>query len=144
MAKEFLENLKKSVETGEFNSEAAKRIIDISKLAEEKKDADKLIEKRLEDAGIKIVSEEETELINSEYEKQMKLIEQKDLALAQLKNLIEIEDMVKASIQDMLSYVDELQHRFTKEFEEKDPIFAELLGKLNEINMKYNNSVINN
>ena len=34
MASSFLENLKKSVDTGEFNSEAAKKIIEVDKLAD--------------------------------------------------------------------------------------------------------------
>ena len=80
----FLENLKKSVETGEFNSEAAKKIIEIDKLAEEKiksltktgqsiEDSDlaKSVDDRIKEAGVKIISEEEALELNSQYEKKM-------------------------------------------------------------------------
>ena len=67
----FLEKLKKAVDTGEFNSEAAKKIIEIDKLADEKlstmtkpnisiddSDLSKSINDRVKKAGIKTVSEE--------------------------------------------------------------------------------------
>jgi hypothetical protein len=147
MGSEFLKNLKTAVDGGEFNSEAAKKIIEIDKLAEDKKEADKLIEKRLEEAGVKTasgVTEEEVEMINSEYENQMEAIKQTDLANAQLANLIEIEDMVKATIGDMITFTNDLKEQFGKEFEAKNPAFENLLEKINEINIKYNNSIINN
>lgn len=143
MASNFLDNLKNAVDNGEFNSEAAKRIKDIDKLANEKKDAEKLVEKRLEEAGVKTVTEEEVVAINAEYEKQMELAKTKDIAAAQLANLIEIEDMVKASISDMLSYVDELEDKFHNEFADENPLFGELSQKIEQIQSKYN-SIINN
>jgi hypothetical protein len=157
----FLENLKKAVDNGEFNSEAAKKIIEVEKLANEKlstmsnNEISNSINDRLKKSGIKVVNEEEALTLNSEYEKEMQKIEEKDnenkriaeltnLADKQLSTLIEIEDMIKASINDMISFVDELKEKFSKEFEAKNPIFANLLEKINQINMKYNNSINNN
>mgnify|MGYP001561921865 CR=1 FL=1 len=165
---DFLKKLKKAVDTGEFNSEAAKKIIEVDKLADEKlitmtkpnesindSNLSKSINDRLKMAGIKTVSEEEALTLNSEYEKQMEEIKKRDeenkriaeltnLVDKQLETLIEIEDMVKASIQDMLVFAKELNEKFGKEFEAKNPIFANLLEKINQINMKYNNSINNN
>jgi hypothetical protein len=130
MATPFLDNLKKAVETGEFNSEAAKKIIEIDKLADEKKNAFGLVTDRIEKSGYaKSVTEEEAAPINSEYEKQMELVKKQDeenKRIADLTNLVgtqldtlgEIEDMVELSIADMLSFVDELEGRFQKEFDE--------------------------
>lgn len=139
----FLEKLKKDLENGEFNSEAAKRINDINKLADTKKDANLLVEKRLEEAGIKTVGEEEVTAINSDYEKEMEKTKKQDAVNQALATLIEIEDMVKASINDMSSYIDELEHTFEKDFDSEDPTFGELYLKIEEIKSKYN-SIINN
>jgi hypothetical protein len=164
----FLENLKKAVDTGEFNSEAAKKIIEIDKLADEKLstmtksgevlDDSKLAESitdRVKLGGVKTVSEEEALALNSEYEKKMEDIKKQDAEnkrIAEVMNVVdkqlatleEIEEMVNANIKDMLSFTNELKEKFGKEFEAKDPLFADLLAKVNQINMKYNNSIINN
>lgn len=52
----FLENLKKGLETGDYNSEAAKKIMEISDLSETKKGSD--FEKKLEKSKPAPVSEE--------------------------------------------------------------------------------------
>ncbi|MFA5207125.1 MAG: hypothetical protein WC428_00345 [Candidatus Paceibacterota bacterium] len=148
----FLENLKKSVETGEFNSEAAKKIIEIDKLAEEKiksltktgqsiEDSDlaKSVDDRIKEAGVKIISEEEALELNSQYEKKMEEIKKQDAANQQLATIIDIEDMVKLSIGDMMTFVAELESKFDK----AEPIYKDLLAKLEEIKTKYN-SIINN
>ena len=165
MASSFLDNLKNAVDKGEFNSEAAKKILEINKLADEKiktmvkpnefvtgSEISESLNKRLEDAGVKTVSEEEAVALNSEYEKKMEEIrladiENKRLADlanivdAQLKTLVEIEDMVKASIADMFSFTDELEGKFKKEFEEGNQMFAELYAKIVEIKIKYESNI---
>ncbi len=156
MASSFLDNLKNAVEKGEFNSEAAKKILEVEKLADEKlknnnsNDLAEPLSKRLEEAGVKTVSEEEAAAVNSEYEKKMEAIKKEDeqnkkkAELAnQVSTLDEIEDMVKASIEDMMSFVDELDTKFAKEFEAEDPLFGELCQKIEQIKSKYN-SIINN
>ena len=145
MASPFLENLKKSVEEGDFNSEAAKKIIEIDKLADEKKNAFGLVIDRSEKSGFaESVTEEEAAAANSDFEKKMEETKKQDeenkriadLANAvstQLSTLIEIEDMVKLSVVDMLSFTEELEEKFSKEFEAKDPMFNDLYLRIQEV-----------
>lgn len=162
----FLDNLKNAVEKGEFNSEAAKKILEINALADSKipkggirsaadlEDLQKSINDRLDKAGVKTVTEEEAVVLNSEYEKTMEAIRLADIENkrivdltnnvdAQLKTLVEIEDMVKASITDMFSFTNELEGKFKKEFEEGNQIFAELYTKIVEIKIKYESNINN-
>jgi len=55
----------------------------------------------------------------------------------QLATLIEIEDMVKLSIADMMGHVEELEDKFKKEFEIKNSMFDDLSQKIKEIKSKY-------
>lgn len=139
----FLENLKNDLEKGDFNSEAAKKINEIDKLADTKDNAGDLLEKRLDAAGVKTVTEEEVTSVSSDYEKKMEEIKKQDVVNKQLATLIEVEDMVKASVEDMLLYLNELEENFGKQFEEEDPMFGELSQKIEQIRSKYN-SIINN
>jgi len=141
MATPFLENLKKAVDTGDFNSEAAKKIKAVDELANEKIDPEELITKRLEASGIKTtaVTEEEAEVINAEYEKKMQEIKEKDLVLQQIKTLQEIDETVMLSIQDMRDFVQTLEESFDKE----NPIHADIFTEIGNIKNKYS-SIINN
>lgn len=145
----FLDNLKKAVESGEFNSEAAKKINEIGELDDKKlkesgvDDIKRQIGERLKDVESKTVSDGDVAPINSEYEKQMELVKKQDAVNKQLATLIEIEDMVKLSIGDMLSFVEQLEDEFEKEFESENPMFGDLFLKVEEIKSKYN-SIINN
>ena len=116
----FLENLKKAADTGEFNSEAAKKIIDINNLAESKlgsttpegiEELKERIEKRYKDS-VEPITEEKVLEINSEYEKKMETLRKTDMVNGQLAVLIDIEDMVKASVDDMFLFVAELETKF--------------------------------
>jgi len=155
---DFLENLKKAADNGEFNSEAAKKILEVHELADSKlgagtpADLEKLkesLEKRYEEGKnseevkeTKVVTEKEVLELNSEYEKKMEQIKKLDIVNAQLATLIEIEDMVKLSIEDMFSFTDELEAKFEKELEAEDPMFGDLSQKIEQIKSKYN-SIIN-
>jgi len=141
----FLENLKKSVETGEFNSEAAKKIIEIDKNADNAKglilteeEKNELAKKRLgtvlEGA---VVTEEEVLKLNSEYDKKMEEIKKQDAVNLQLATLTDIEDMVKLSVDDMVSFIKELEDKFKKEIDENDPIFEKLKTKIMQTKLKY-------
>ena len=133
----FLNNLKNAVDTGEFNSEAAKKINEIYELANSKTNASELINKRIGE-NVKTVSKEEAAELNSEYEKKIKDIELTDLMNKQLATLIEIEEMVELTISDMIEFTDENLSKFKKEFEEKNPIFVDLEEKITKIRTKYN------
>ena len=149
---DFLNNLKKAADSREFNSDAAKKINEISELADIKltgnteTNIEKLkesLKKRITDTNkTNAVTEEEALELNSKYEKKMEKIKKQDAVNTQLATLIEIEDMVKASILDMFSFTDELENKFEKEFKIKDSMFNDLYQKIKKIELKYK-SIIN-
>jgi len=153
---DFLKNLKDVVEKGEFNSEVANKINEINELTEKKlsgfkndgkqiKEAIHEIEdslkKRVVEAGHKTVTEEEVKEFNSEYEKKMTEFKKIDLANKQLATLIEMEDMVLASIEDMLMYCEELESKLDDEFDRENPKFGELYQKIESLKSKYNSFI---
>lgn len=149
---EFLDNLKNAADNGEFNSEAAKKILEINELAEQKlgagkpEDLEKIQEsltKRVEDIGVnEPVSEEKAVEVNTEYERKMAQFKKLDAVNGQLAMLTEIEDMVKLTILDMFSFIKELEDRFKEEFETEDPMLGDLHLKIESIENKYK-SIIN-
>ena len=148
---DFLENLKKAADEGEFNSEAAKKILEINELADKKigeatpADLERIqesLEKRQGEELVAPVSEEKVIEVNTEYEKKMAQLKKLDAVNAQLAILIEIEDMVKLSVEDMFGFTDELEAKFKKEFETEDPMFGDLSQKIEEIKSKFK-SIIN-
>lgn len=148
----FLNGLKKAVDSGEFNSDAAKKILEISSLADDKlKDlvrvdeetvTSKSVDKRLEEAGIKTVSKEEAIELNSQYEKKMLDLEKKQLNNDRMLVLADIENMVKLSIEDMMGFIKESEEFIQTKYGNDDPMFEELKSKFNTIKTKY--SSINN
>lgn len=149
---DFLNNLKKAVDNGEFNSDAAKKIIEVDELATKKfgnnfsseEELNSLNEKLIESAkvfSIKTVSEEDVAEINSKYDKEMELIKEKDIANNILANLIDIEDTVIACIEDMFSYINELDCNLKDKW--NNPNYINLKLKFDEIKSKYS-SIINN
>jgi hypothetical protein len=125
----FLENLKKSVDTGEFNSEAAKKIIEVDKLADNPATSNALwnaYEKANENGEIKKITEEEAAEIKSDYEKKMQLIKEKDLALQQIAILKDIDETVMLSIYDMRDFIKTLEDTFDKTKEVNSELFVEV------------------
>jgi len=139
MASSFLESLKNAVEQGDFNSEAAKKINQIDSLADTEIDAEEKVDERLKAAGIRTVSEKETIELNSEYEKKMLEIKEKDVILQQIKTLTDIEETVMLSIYDMKDFVETLEDTFDK----TRPINNELFAAIDAIRAKYK-GIINN
>jgi intein/homing endonuclease len=133
----FLENLKKSVDSGEFNSEAAKKIIEVDKLADNANVEN--IADRLEKSGVKTVSEGEAAEINSDYEKKMQEIKEKDLALHQIAILKEIDETLMLSLYDMKDFVTTVETSFDK----TKSVNTELFQEVEKIKTKYS-SIINN
>jgi len=140
MASDFLKNLQKTVDSGEFNSEAAKKINELTNLVETKnydRDAlDKAYEE-LKKVQPEIITEEEAASLKMAYDEKMLEIKKQDAVNAQIATLIDIEDIVKASIADMFSFIDELDEQFTKEFEAEDPFFGDLHLKIEQLKSKY-------
>lgn len=146
MASEFLNQLKETVETGDFNSEAAKKILEINELVDtnsfqRKSLRDKEIEGGLTPELVESLTPEEAEIINIASEKKMADIKKQDTINQQLAILFEIEDMIKASIDDMFTFTDELESNFAKEFESEDPMFGELYQKIESLKSKYNSQI---
>jgi hypothetical protein len=141
MASPFLESLKKSVETGDFNSEAAKKIIEVDKLADNPlvphaySDA---LDKAVESGAIKTVTESEAVEINSDFEKNMQLIKEKDLALKQIAILREIDETLMLSLYDMRDFVKTIEDSFDK----TKAVNGELFNEVAKIKNKYS-SIIN-
>ena len=153
----FLDNLKKAADSGEFNSEAAKKINQISELADEKSNdldatqlgglVDERLEKDRELSPPVAVTEEEALELNSQYEQKMEALKKLDTehkktarqetAKTQLKTLYEIEEMVELSIGDMLAHIMSLEENFEEEFNSELPEYADLLLKMEELRNKY-------
>lgn len=156
MASDFLNDLKKAVEEGEFPSKAVKKIIEVDELAKSKFGSDvkktinpnKLFDEVLEinvsetknvAAEIKTVTSEEAAMINSEYEKKMQELKELDLALQQIKILKEIEDMVVLSVKEMGEFIVTLEQSFDK----TKLINTNLFAEIERIKTKYS-SITNN
>jgi len=149
---DFLKNLQNAVEKGEFNSEAAKKITEITALADLKQDhnmeelnkrkenMDKFIE---ENGGyVAPVDKEVATAANTEYEIKMAELKERDSVMKNFTTLIEIEDMVKASIEDMFSFIDEMEKVFAEKLTADNKLYGDLYSKIEELNVKYK-SLIN-
>lgn len=151
----FLNSLKKALDNGEFNSEAANKINEIAALAEKKLNEvpkgttiedsaiSKSIDERLERAGVRNLSEEEAQIINSNYEKEMEKNKKIDLINYELATLTNMGNVIKIAIEDTIDYIEELDRKFVNEFKSNDTLFNELHKKIEEIKGRYN-SIINN
>jgi len=137
----FLENLKKSVDTGDFNSEAAKKIIEVDKVADNPSTRAlwNAIEVANKEGAIKTVTEEEAAEIKTDYEKKMQEIKEKDLALQQIATLRDIDETVMLSVYDMRDFIKTLDENFDK----TKPVNVELFAEIEKIKNKYS-SIINN
>jgi len=157
----FLENLKNAADNGEFNSEAAKKIKEISELADTKvnsiktkEDFNKLKEKLDELSDNTAITEKEALELNSEYELKMAKFKEIDAVNAQIAILIEIEDMVKLSISDMFEFInnlnekfkdklDEANRKYSNEFASQNKHYIELAEKIKSIENKYSELIKN-
>ena len=143
----FLDDLTNAVNSGEFNSEAAKKILEVNRLADEKmKDLTRIdeetvqsksVDKRLEDAGIRKVSKEKADEINALGIKKMAELEKKQFNDDRMLVLIDIENMVKLSIEDMMGFINETEGFLEEKFDNEDPTFNDLKAKIAEIKTKY-------
>lgn len=143
----FLNDLANAVNSGEFNSEAAKKILEVNRLADEKmKDLTRIdeetvqsksVDKRLEDAGIRKVSKEEADEINALSIKKMAELEKKQFINDRMLVLIDIENMVKLSIEDMMGFIKETEVFLEEKFDNEDTTFDDLKAKIAEIKTKY-------
>ena len=141
MESNFLDNLKKAVETGEFNSEAAKRINEINeqaKIAVDNPLSKNQMEKIEENVKLESVSKEEEALAEKKYREKMEETKENDLILQQIKTLIEIEESVAASVFDMKDFISTLEESFDK----LNPNHEILFTEIEKVKSKYS-SIIN-
>lgn len=132
----FLQNLKNAVETGEFNSDAAKKINAIDEAANSPKGfTEKDYDKAKDLMKSEAVTAEEAAELNSAYELEMKKIQENDLVNKQVAMLIDIEYTVSLSIKDMKDHMDNLMETF--EEDKENPNFAPLFEKIEEVKKKY-------
>jgi len=142
MASDFLDKLKNAVETGEFNSEAAKRINEINEqagIAISNPLSRNQMEKIEENIKLESVSKEEAALTEKKYREKMEETKEKDLILQQTKTLIEVEESVVASVLDMKDFINTLE----ESFDELNPNHEILFTEIEKIKSKYS-SIINN
>ena len=138
---EFLNNLKKAVDEGEFNSEAAKKINEIDKRADnfKSKDIEEMETKsqeRIDRIEPEEISAKQIAEYQTEYEQKMAFIKRQDLANRQLATLIQIKDMVELSIDDMFQFIGELDEQLENQLKE-DELFTDLAQMMEEIKNKY-------
>ena len=132
MGLEFLNNLKNAVENGEFNSEAAKKIIEISNEANGVNV--KAVEEKLKNVVLEPVSEEIAVLANTEYEIKMAKLKEEDMINGELALLAEIQFMVQLSIREMFEHIEVLIDTY---IENKKELPIALQDAINEIKEKY-------
>ena len=135
---EFLENLKKAADTGNFNSEAAKKINEIDDKANNFSETrsveqmeDSLTEKAL-DAGIKTVSEKDITKLNSEYEEKMKERAKEERLLATIVELVNLDVELKEKLYELGIYIRNLREKYMD-----DETNTTLFEKLDQLEEKY-------
>ena len=140
----FLENLKDSLDKGEFNSDIAKKMTEINELADKKikggmttDDLEESLINKAKEGGIKTVNEEEATEINQEYEKKLAEIKRVDAVNKEVALLFEVEDAVNATIEDMFFHIKNVEAKFSEVIENEDPIVNDLTTKINEIKEKF-------
>jgi hypothetical protein len=94
------------------------------------------------EGALKTVTEQEAAVINSAYEEKMANIKKQDAILLQIATLNDFEEIIKASVDEMFAFTDELEIKFAKEFESEDPMFGELYQKIENLKSQYKKPII--
>ena len=142
---DFLDKLKSAVDNGEFNSEVAKKINDIDELVNVKivNDDLKLIDK-LDDVTERSASEDVVKLsveeiteANTEYERKMSHFKKIDFINGSYANLVNIDNVINQSIEDIINYIGDIESQFENEISEDDPMITQLVTEIERIKLKY-------
>lgn len=140
---DFLNSLKKAVENGEFNSDVAKKINELDELANKVnlsgKELENAIDNRLLAGGVKTVSEEEAKAFNTEHDEKMAMFKKQDAVNREINVLIEIEELISLSINDMFEHIADVKGRISEDAPENQ----ELINKIKEIELKYSSFIKN-
>jgi hypothetical protein len=142
--KNFLENLKNAVEEGDFNSEAARKINKISELAENKgagkrvEELEEVVEKRLEEAGVVEVPEEDLPGLKenqmTEYEEKMQEFKERDKVNSEIAILHNINNVLTNTMTDLGNTIALLG----KKYEGESKKWTDLFNLMDELTEKYN------
>ena len=123
---DFLENLKKSVDEGEFNSEAAKKINALDDMAEEvleEKSVGQIEESVLDTAtagGVITVSGEEVARLNSEYEEKMKKHVAEEVYLATIATMMNDDTDIDKAVDELEIFIQKQRGIYPKNEEYED------------------------
>lgn len=141
---DFLKNLQNAVETGNFNSEAAKKINEIAELAEGKiieKTVEELqdaVEKRVEDSEVKSIPAEELEEVKTvtmtEYEKKMKAFKDQDKVNSEIAVLKNFDYYLLNQLTELGNTIAMLG----KKYEGQNKKWTDLFNLMDELSKKYN------
>jgi len=148
---QFLDNLKHTLENGEFNSEAVKKINQVGAMADnvlaESKGNDGFVDtnilsdklrKRIEEVGYANALPEDGALANGEYEKSILLNQEIDKALNTTATLLDMEQMVSDAINDMTAHIYVIEDALDL----TNPNFKELADTIQGIKEKYGSLIL--
>lgn len=145
--KDFLNDLKESLDKGDFNSEAANKINEIveksegfedKKVPEMEEDLKKMVES---EGGVKeSVSEEELPELNTEYEQKMAHFKKMDKINSEVATLINIDEKLLNLHTELSNLIDVLRKKYEGENQEF-PELKILNEKMSELENKYNLNV---
>jgi len=133
---EFLKNLNDVLNSGEFNSEIAKKFYDISNAAYEI-DTNKKRDENV--SGLKFVDDEELSLFNDDFNKIIDNIEINDDAIIQYQSLCDMNNTIINSINDIINNIILLDKKYNDEIvnENSNEVLNKLKNKINELYNKY-------
>jgi len=136
---DFLKNLKDSLDKGEFNSDAAKKINEIDSKADEMMKSksigviNKSVEDKIKSTGIKNIGKDQLEELNSQYEKQMNERAKEEIILATIATFENIEFEIDSKINDLIGLINDVN----RDYDNDDEKCVELFKKIKELQDKY-------
>lgn len=127
----FLDGLKNALDSGEFNSDAAKYITEIHKAAEnvDIRETEEKLEKNREAIVNAPVDADEIKKREEEYEEKITKLKRLDSINATLVSIINLEADVNDALTNLKSYIDEIEEDFIGDESE----YEELKEKLEKI-----------
>lgn len=136
---DFLKTLKDSLDNGEFNSDAAKKINDITKKADEMvksksvEEINKSIKEKTSTVGVKNIDKDQLEDLNSQYEEKMSERAKEEVILATFATLENLERVADETISNINKLIGDIKQDYN-ESEEKSKLLFE---KINDLQNKY-------
>lgn len=140
---DFLENLKNSVEKGEFNSEVANKINEINKRADEisktksTNELEEAVKERLNDADIKTLDNEQQKAVedkNTEYEEKMSMFKRENEINSTVAEAINLSHSFKSAQTHLMELMSKLNETEFEEYKKMNPEDFELIETI--INLK--------